>query len=94
MVTLIILLISIVLNIALAYAVWNVLKKNEMFEEFVLEMYQHARMTQEEMVRIDTLGAFEADDDVGVTFRLLKEAIDRYVEFIGIEDEEEEEQTK
>ena len=70
---------------ALSYAVWNLLKKIERYEDMIQE---NDNFIQDELARneallealrqIDNRQMFEKDDDVGSIFSLIKGTIERY----------------
>ena len=76
----IILGISIALNIALIYGAWNLIKKSEAVEdllrETVLESKEHISNALVQMKNSDIKGSFEADDEVGVAFQDIKNALE------------------
>lgn len=70
---------------ALTYAVWNLLKKIEKYEDiiqendnFIQDELQRNEALLEALRRIDNRQMFEKDDDVGSIFSLIKETIERY----------------
>lgn len=75
----------IIIIAALSYAVWNLLKKIERYEDIIQE---NDNFIQDELARneallealrqIDNRQMFEKDDDVGSIFSLIKETIERY----------------
>jgi len=75
----------IIIIAALAYAVWNLLKKIEKYEDIIQE---NDNLIQDELQRneallealrqIDNRQMFEKDDDVGSIFSLIKQTIERY----------------
>lgn len=63
---------------ALCYSVYNLLKKLDFWEnKYKLTLIITQRMA-DNMKQIDSLGAFEADDEVGSTFQDLKSLVDEY----------------
>ena len=75
----------IIIIAALTYAVWNLLKKIEKYEDMIQE---NDNFIQDELARneallealrqIDNSQMFEKDDDVGSIFSLIKETIEKY----------------
>lgn len=62
----------------------------EQVEQLTEIMYTSISNAYENMKRIDTLGAFESDDESGTTFQLLKQVLDELnEEFNGPETQEE-----
>lgn len=80
--TTLLLTLSIIINIGLGYAVYNILKKYELLEdeidsnqaniEFLENLFTSA---YEKMKAIDERGAFATDDEVGGVFDDLKDII-------------------
>ena len=77
-----IIILSILLLIALigvtitAVGMFKGLKKTEYYESTLGDIRKRIYVTSTQMTEIDTLGAFEADDDVGVIFTELKRLVD------------------
>jgi len=77
--------ILLIIIAALAYAVWNLLKKIEKYEDIIQE---NDNFIQDELARneallealrqIDNRQMFEKDDDVGSIFSIIKETIEKY----------------
>jgi hypothetical protein len=71
--------LSVTLNLALAYGVFNLLRKNQAIEdlmiETVLDTKEHVQNALLVMENSDIKGSFEADDEVGVAFQDIKTAI-------------------
>lgn len=79
----IILLISLVLNIFLFMFTRNLYKQTGMLEEAVYELADrlddvrdNVQVTLEHLREVDSRGAFESDDEVGVTFKILVDTIE------------------
>jgi len=75
----------IIIIAALAYAVWNLLKKIERYEDiiqendkFIQEELERNEALLEALRRIDNRQMFEKDDDVGSVFGLIKDTIERF----------------
>lgn len=88
---------SIGLNLALAYVTWNMLRKNDEAEDYVVKLEEYianllaaSQAAIENMREVDESGAFEADDEIGVTFQALKEVIADYAELMGFNPDKEE----
>ncbi len=86
-----ILIPSILLNGVVIYVGWNLLRKNEWLEDFIVEIATYARSALMDMRALDTSGAFEADDDVGTTFTALRTIVEDYARFVGVEEDRVEE---
>jgi len=65
------------------------LKRQETLETWFEEMTTDLNQVQTEIKEIDEKQWFEKDDEVGDTFRRLKEAINKLNKFTGVEDAEE-----
>ena len=79
--------VSILLNLVLAFTTWNLLRKNEAAEDFIYRLVTAAKIAVDNMRDVDIRGSFEADDEVGVTFRALKYVTEDYAELVGLEAE-------
>jgi hypothetical protein len=55
----------------------------EAYVQFINAMYLRFQDTRERMKEIDRIGAFQADDEVGVTFKNLDECIDELHDFLS-----------
>ena len=66
------------------------LKRQETLESWFEEMSIDLNQVQSEIKIIDEKEWFEKDDEVGDTFRQLKEAINKLDKFTGVEDDAEE----
>ena len=77
----ILLTLSLLLNAALGYAIWNSLRKQEYFEDYFAQTQHGLKHVLQQMRAIDIRGSFEADDEVGATFKALKGLIDSLDQF-------------
>ena len=66
------------------------LKRQETLETWFEEMTTDLNQVQTEIQEIDEKQWFEKDDEVGDTFRRLKETINKLDKFTGVEDDAEE----
>ena len=86
-----IIIFSILLLLVIVYGVFTTigmlkgLKKVEYYESTLANIVQRISTTHEQMVEIDTLGAFESDDDVGIIFSELKRLVDELQNYTTIE---------
>ena len=64
----VLLILSILLNGALGYACWNLLRKNEVMEDAIDIFYTRLDTTLKTMRAIDSRQMFEKDDEVGSVF--------------------------
>jgi hypothetical protein len=69
------LIISVILNLVGAYAIYNTLRKVELYEDSINEFYSRLSITLHTMRRIDERQMFEADDEVGDVFRQLTDTV-------------------
>jgi len=81
----VVLILSMMGNVAMGYATWNMLRKQELLERFVNNSFDRARTTLDHMRQLDQRQMFELDDEVGQIFRELVADIQQYAAFIGVE---------
>ena len=62
--------------ITLGWTTFNLTRKVERLETWIESYAQRIQDTQRVLKEIDSKGDFEADDEVGVIFTSIKEAID------------------
>ena len=65
-----------VVSIVQLYVIVNLYNKVDFLEQVLDGTYLTISDTLTKMEEIDTLGAFESDDETGSTFQMLKEEID------------------
>ena len=58
------------------YVIWNLNKKPEMLETWVETFSEKITQVRDNLQENDHQGHFEADDEVGTTFKLIKETVD------------------
>lgn len=86
-----IVILTLLLLAALGWAVFATIgmfrgmKKAEYYESTLGNIRQRISDTYTQMGEIDTLGAFEADDDVGIIFTDLKTLVDELQNYINEE---------
>ena len=75
--------------IAAGIVIYNMIRQIESYEEDVINMYtvfeeirKLSLETQVNLKELDIRGVFEADDEVGVTFKNIKQISDELTEFI------------
>lgn len=78
----IILSISVILNIVLAYLVWNTSRKISILETYastfftdLTDLKERISKANDVIQQADTLGAFESDDEVGTAFQIIKDCL-------------------
>ena len=79
------LILFILLTLVESYVIFNLTKKTERLETWVEEYAQRVIDTQETLKQIDDKGNFEADDEVGTTFKVIKDTVDELQELEGDE---------
>ena len=65
-----------VIAITLGWTSYNQLRKVERLENWVEDYAQRIQDTKRVLEEIDAKGSFEADDEIGVVFTSIKEAVD------------------
>ena len=68
-------LLSIII-LMLGWTTFNLTRKVERLETWIESYAQRIQDTQRVLKEIDSKGDFEADDEVGIIFQAIKEAID------------------
>ena len=79
--------IFVILTIALSYAVYNLLIKQEQLEEWVEDYINRINEVNTKIRQIDYKGYFEVDDEVGQVFEQLKEEVQSLEELTEITEE-------
>ena len=74
--TLALLILSLILNAALGFGAWRALRKIEVYEEFVASLQAQTSRVLSQMRAVDLRGAFEADDEVGIVFGIMKQLVE------------------
>jgi hypothetical protein len=65
-----------IISLTLSYVVFNLTRKVERLETWIENYAQRIQDTQQVLKEIDSKGTFEADDEIGVVFTAIKEAVD------------------
>ena len=65
-----------IISLTLSYVVFNLTRKVERLETWIEGYVDRINETQSTLKEIDDKGTFEADDEIGVVFTSIKEAID------------------
>mgnify|MGYP003125511528 FL=1 len=68
-------LLSIIILI-LGWTTFNLTRKVERLETWIEDYAQRIQDTKQVLEEIDAKGSFEADDEIGVVFTAIKEAVD------------------
>ena len=82
MVTALLAVTIIAIALVSGYLVWNLMRKNRVLGDFIVQSYIKARSTYEEMKHIDASRAFQTDDEVGAIFNALASSLEEYLEFM------------
>ena len=72
-------ILEIILGIVViteGYVIWNLIRKTELLEVWVERFTQDIQVVQDELIKIDSTGHFEADDEVGTVFKLIKNTVE------------------
>ena len=67
--------VFVLTTIAGMYSSWNLMKKQEMTEDWLVALENRLSNVIKEVKEIDEKGMFEADDEVGTIFQSIKEVI-------------------
>ena len=62
--------------ITLGFTTFNQMRKVERLETWVEDYVQRIQDTKQVLEEIDSKGSFESDDEIGVVFTAIKEAVD------------------
>ena len=68
-------LLSIII-LTLGWTTFNLTRKSERLETWIEDYAQRIQDTKQVLEEIDAKGSFEADDEIGVVFTAIKEAVD------------------
>jgi hypothetical protein len=71
------LVIFIIANVIGSYIIWNLYIKCDRLEQWVDSTYLQIQDVLQDMKNLDTIGAFESDDEVGATFKALQETLNK-----------------
>ena len=80
--------IFVILTIALSYAVYNLLLKQEQLEDWVEDYIDRINEVNTKIRQIDYKGYFEVDDEVGQVFEQIKNEVQSLEELTEVEDKE------
>ena len=73
------------LVLTLGWTTFNLTRKVERLETWIEDYAQRIQDTQQVLKEIDSKGTFEADDEIGVIFTAIKEAVDELNEITETE---------
>ena len=74
-------IILIITTTVLAFALFNLLKKNETLEDFISKQSEAVQACDVRLKQIDNKGIFYADDEIGWFFKELKKIQEALNEF-------------
>ena len=77
-------LLSVII-LTLSYVVFNLTRKVERLESWIEDYAQRILDTKQVLEEIDAKGSFESDDEIGVVFTSIKEAVDEINEITETE---------
>ena len=71
--------------VMLGWTTFNLTRKTERLESWIEDYAQRIQDTKQVLDEIDAKGSFEADDEIGVVFTSIKEAVDEINEITETE---------
>ena len=74
-----------IISLTLSYVVFNLTRKVEKLETWIEDYAQRIQDTKQVLDELDNKGTFEADDEIGVVFTSIKEAVDELNEITETE---------
>ena len=74
-----------IISLTLSYVVFNLTRKVERLETWVDDYAQRIQDTKQVLDELDNKGTFQADDEIGVVFTAIKEAVDEINEITETE---------
>ena len=74
-----------IISLTLSYVVFNLTRKVERLETWIEGYVDRINETQSTLKEIDDKGTFEADDEIGVVFTAIKEAVEELNEITETE---------
>jgi len=77
----IVIIIQSALIIASLFVIWNLMKKNERFEDFVVKQSDAIDYSDKRLKSLDDRKVFYADDEIGWFFEKVKEIQEALNEF-------------
>ena len=78
----------VILSLALSYAVYNLLLKQEQLEDWVEDYIDKINEVNTKIRQIDYKGYFEVDDEVGQVFEQLKQEVQSLEELTEVDEGE------
>ncbi len=77
--------LMIALFVTSCYVIWNLTTKQEMLEDWVEDFINAIEKINVDLKQADYRGSFEADDEVGIIFKEIKNIIKQLDRFRGEE---------
>ena len=74
-----------IISLTLSYVVFNLTRKVERLETWIEDYSQRIQDTKQVLDELDNKGTFQADDEIGVVFTAIKEAVDEINEITETE---------
>ncbi len=74
-------IILAVITTTLGFALFNLLKKNEILEDFIAKQSEAVKTCDQRLKQIDNKGIFYADDEIGWFFKEIKKIQEALNEF-------------
>jgi len=71
------LVIFIIADVVGSYIIWNLYIKCDRLEQWVDSTYLQIQDVLQDMKNLDTIGAFESDDETGAIFKALQETLNK-----------------
>ena len=73
-------LVEIILGLLVfteGYVIWNLFRKTELLETWVEIFTRRIQRIQDDLKEVASTGHFEADDEVGIIFKQIKDTIEQ-----------------
>ena len=74
-----------IISLTLSYVVFNLTRKVERLETWIEDYSQRIQDTKQVLDELDNKGTFQADDEIGVVFTAIKEAVEELNEITETE---------
>ena len=71
-----VIIILLIFIVVLIYGMTLLIRKIQTYENYIIELKERVNLTYDAMKEADIRGSFEADDEVGDTFKILKQLVD------------------
>ena len=74
-------IIHIILTTVLGFALYNLLKKNEILEDFIAKQSEAVKECDKRLKQLDNKGSFYSDDEIGFFFKEVQKIQEALNEF-------------